>query len=380
MPITSPSYFPPARGNGSVIGTTAGKLAIGANDFLGGTSAGANSTANNLICIGLNAGAGGITDAVNLSGSIIIGANSAQLLSAGAQAFPLTVLGSNNVNGTTGIDSTVVIGSSIMNASATYLTQSVLIGTKLFNRAVTSPSTISAIMIGFDILSSATNNTGLGTSVLLGTQMLQSAGANARVNNSIVMGDSVANSMTGLMNSSVVIGASADTVANPTGNVIIGSQAGQTGGAATDSNNVVIGTSAGTTGNLNVALGKGAKTSALAGNIGTVCIGANAGTTFAGTETNTLVIESSTTVGGGGGNTPSTLAFGNFLSGNLILNNSVQGTNRDFGGVPGTNMLKLVNGTKATGANVIGGGYFYVSAGALHWVGSAGTDTTLATA
>ena len=73
--------------------------------------------------------------------------------------------------------------------------------------------------------------------------------------------------------------------------------------------------------------------------------------------------------------------YGRMDQGNLILGNSVQGTNRDWRGTTNpTNAVKLLNGTIGSGANTTGGGYFYVNAGALHWVGSAGTDTTIAAA
>jgi hypothetical protein len=45
--------------------------------------------------------------------------------------------------------------------------------------------------------------------------------------------------------------------------------------------------------------------------------------------------------------------------------------------LPGMNILKLIDGSKS-GAAPVGGGFFYSLAGALHWVGSAGTDTVVA--
>lgn len=46
-------------------------------------------------------------------------------------------------------------------------------------------------------------------------------------------------------------------------------------------------------------------------------------------------------------------------------------------GAPARNVVPLPNGA-AGNINPVGGGYFYVLNGALHWVGSAGTDTTIA--
>ena len=49
---------------------------------------------------------------------------------------------------------------------------------------------------------------------------------------------------------------------------------------------------------------------------------------------------------------------------------------RDFSG---TNVLKILNGT-APSANPVGGGFLYVTAGALNYRGSGGTITALAAA
>ena len=52
--------------------------------------------------------------------------------------------------------------------------------------------------------------------------------------------------------------------------------------------------------------------------------------------------------------------------------------NRDL---PGMNILKIINGGRDAALTApVGGGYFYVAAGALHWVGSANTDTVIAPA
>jgi len=64
---------------------------------------------------------------------------------------------------------------------------------------------------------------------------------------------------------------------------------------------------------------------------------------------------------------------------NLVLGNSTESTNRDTGGVGSQNIVKLLNGAKGA-SSPVGGGFFYVSAGALRWVGSSGTDTLIAPA
>ena len=88
------------------------------------------------------------------------------------------------------------------------------------------------------------------------------------------------------------------------------------------------------------------------------------------TQADTLIIE--TNVSG----TRRTAFYGDMANGNLIAGLSVPGTNRDM---RGSNTFKLLNGGKGAG-NPVGGGFFYVVAGALHWVGSAGTDTVVAPA
>ena len=60
------------------------------------------------------------------------------------------------------------------------------------------------------------------------------------------------------------------------------------------------------------------------------------------------------------------LIFGDMTDGSLIIGRSTQGTDRDL---PGTNLLKLLNGT-STGAAPGGGGFFQVIAGELFWTAS----------
>jgi hypothetical protein len=46
-------------------------------------------------------------------------------------------------------------------------------------------------------------------------------------------------------------------------------------------------------------------------------------------------------------------------------------------GATAANVVRVINGA-AGAVNPVGGGYFYVLNGALHWVGSSGTDTIIA--
>lgn len=385
MPITSPSYFPPARGNGSVVGQTAGLNFIGAGGFLAGKSAGNNATIADLIVIGDSSGNAGIIDN-DLEGTVIIGAGSANALVGGTGlGLPITLLGSDNIQALQAADSTVIVGSNILSTwgGSAGIDSSVFIGNSLFSAAAGSPGPAAhtSVVIGYKIGNNVASFTAINNSVLIGNNMLTGISTQG-AQNSVLIGGSVGNSITAGTNNNVLIGSNADTTVQGTNSVIIGSAASNAGGNPSDAYNVLIGSSASTRGNLSVAIGAGAKSASNAANIGSVSIGANAGSSLPITATNVLVIEASTTIGGGSGNTPNALIYGDFLAGNLILGTSIQGTNRDFGGtgVSASNIVKLLNGAKSTGGNPVGGGYFYVVAGALHWVGSAGTDTPIAVA
>jgi hypothetical protein len=136
--------------------------------------------------------------------------------------------------------------------------------------------------------------------------------------------------------------------------------------------NTLLGASTVAYGDFNTVIGARAAVSTATTFGGCVIIGALATDTVAGNGTFLIAAAQSAA---GGGSDVLALEFGNFLTGNLVLGNSSEGTNRDLNG---TNTVKLLNGTKT--GNPIGGGYFYVSAGALHWVGSSGTDTVVAPA
>lgn len=393
MPITSPSYFPPASGLDQVRGTNAGQLSTGAPLFLAGKNAGKNSTTGGLIIIGDTSGNGGITGS-DLVNAVIIGNSSWESLAIGdGNAIPITSVGANIANLANGVDSSVFFGSQMLNAvdtsNAATISNAVFVGNNIYNSAKPNANVTSTVVIGSNIVAAVAGNSNPSQSVVIGTNILNAAGPQT-MSNSVLIGNGITGSASaGQIASTIAIGGNNTLPVATTGNVIIGLGAGSSdGGAAADENNIVaIGTgvtfSAG--GGFHVLVGYKAINPANAGaSFGCVCIGANAGSTVPATIgfDNLLVIESSTTLSGGSGNTPSTLVYGQFTTGNLIFGNSVAGTNRDFGGtgVGATNIHKLVNGTKSTGGNPVGGGYFYVSAGSLHWVGSSGTDTALAVA
>lgn len=385
MPITSPSYFPPSRANGSIIGITAGRLATGAACFLGGQSAGDNSTAPNCIVIGDNSGKGGLSGVANaLNGTIIVGAQSAQALVGASQlAGAITLIGNNSLKLATTADNSVIIGHDILpltSNAAGDISKSVLIGDGIWSDAV-SRGPGSSVIIGYKAQNTtgnvpSPNNVIIGCfasqntlasgpdNVLIGYSVKGSGATTASQQNVVIGSGAAVNTGGSACNGNVIIGfqATATSVAGGVGsNIGIGLGSSACAGTDLVGGNVVIGTQASvgqseTTG-LNVIIGHKA--------------GTTGGVAYLGALGNVLVIETAPV-------TPSALLYGSFASGNLVVGNSVQGTNRDLPNL--TNSLKLLNSTVTSVTAPVGGGYFYVAAGALHWVGSSGTDTQLAVA
>lgn len=385
MPITSPSYFPPSRANGSVIGITAGQNAIGANNFLGGQSAGKNSTVNNLIVIGTNSGNSGISDP-NLAGTVIVGCNLAPLVTISAgNVLPMIALGSNNLeNINAGIDSIVAIGSNIRNGPLSQnISESIYIGFNLFPTAKMTTQSVSSVVIGTTIATApGINNNSFAVDTIMIGNNLFTASYGSEFGSCIIIGSSIEivnGAASGFLQAANTAIGTSITIPGGSGNVQIAPNVSTFVGISGD-NNVVIGSQTQFGGSGNVVIGANARTPINGGDstFGCVIIGNKAGVSESGGMLNNLfIIESS-----GGSGPASGMFYGNFLNGNLIIGNSSHGINRDFGGtgLNASNILKLLNGIPSAGGNPVGGGYFYVSAGALHWVGSSGTDTTLAAA
>jgi hypothetical protein len=368
-------------------GPGAGAGATGNMDILFGAGAGANSSANNLIVLGNGAGGAGIGNSTGvLDGTIILGVGSAPaLVSSGfaGPALPLTLMGAGDLLLASRVSSTLVAGAGIANGTSA-IDQSVLLGNALYQNVLTNAGGPvgfrQAVIIGQGIMtaSAATSISTTNLSVIVGSAIFTASAPT--VNNSVIIGQAIeGGGTTGSNLSGCVIIGNAITLASnaPNGNVLIGSSVTFNGVPTANpiTNNVVIGISTTYDGVSNVIIGNDAAvptTAASNAAFGNVCIGFKAGTSVTpGTSINNLLILESALNAGAAA---STLLYGSFASGNLILGNSTQAANRDFGGVAGTNMLKLLNGTKATGANIIGGGYFYVAAGVLHWVDSNGVD------
>jgi hypothetical protein len=391
MPVSNPSYFPDQRGNGSVIGITAGQFATGANCFLGGTNAGRGATVADLIVIGNGSGAAGIVG-VDLAGSVIVGVGAAPLITTGVgNAAPLTVVGSNNLalcNGHT--DSLVVVGSGILNGATngppgtvTYST-SVFVGNNLFPLAKPQHAIASSVVMGFEI---GTGGNGQDTeaenAVMIGARLFAGT-AYSTPYSGIIIGTDI-DQAGGAPDSgfeygpNVIVGADIVTSNGPSGCVLIGLQQAYSGGATSEcTDNVVIGAGNSYSGNRNTVIGNLAAVPHVAADasFGNVVIGSGAGTTLPVTINTALHVASQT----GSAAPVKGLLYGLFGTGNLVLGNSdptVDVTLLSDG--TATNICKLLNGT-AGAVNPTGGGYFYVAAGALHWKGSAGTDTVVAPA
>lgn len=391
MPVSNPSEFPPHRAGDQIIGIESGQNYVGSNVFFAGESAGANARATDMVLIGHLTGSAGILDH-DLDGTTAIGSQTLVSLTAGVgNSFPIIAVGPHIAPALVAGDSCVLIGSDILTVYAdtggtAQLSQSVFIGHDLMPGATgLSGATTGVVMIGFGILKNAAGIIDAQSSVFIGDNLMTGADPNAGVSNTVLIGHNAGNAITGgSSNANVTIGANASANRGGAGNVIIGFNAAQTGaGGTVDFSNVVVGTAASSTGSLNTVLGAGATTALLANNIGGVSIGANAGVTLDPAENNVLVIESSTATGGGSGNAASALIFGSFLSGNLVLGNSLPGVNRDKPtALQLTNAVKLLDNTVAVPSFPVpvGGGYFYVTGGALHWIGSGGTDTAIAPA
>ena len=204
-------------------------------------------------------------------------------------------------------------------------------------------------------------------------------------------------------------------------NVLIGRLAGQD--VSTGVGNTFVGLDAGgniATGGANVCIGSGSARSSSGGTEQSVCIGGGAGdgaladrcviighraqagavillddvivigsnansSAMPGSQnlTDALLFENIDTFGGRRATyiyAQSGAGFTNTMLGNNNAGSGV-GTARDIVALQAAganNIVKLVDGGPAVAVSPVAGGYFYVLAGALHWVDSAGVDTTIA--
>lgn len=375
MPVSNPSYFPPSRTNGSIVGITAGPT-TGARVFLGGNGAGINTvtpSGDDLVVIGDHALNSASTDG-NQRGTIAIGSQAMRFVTNFSTSLPgpSTVIGFNALGALLSGGGNTVLGANA-GAAMTSIAGSancgnVMLGNDVLRTPIANGSGNNiqgSIFIGYKCAEGGNNALYLDC-IVIGRSACN--GVSGQVASSILMGRGVASSLTGGQ-PGVIIGDQAGTgLTTCSSNVIIGGQANASGAA---SQNVLIGGSS-ATGATNDSTHVGFNSSALTGQRN-ITLGARAAFGETATGQDILVI------GTYDGGTTRTGLYGNLAAGNILLGNSLPGVNRDFAGAGSANILKLLNGAKGA-ANPIGGGYFYILAGALHWVGSAGTDTAVAPA
>lgn len=409
MPVSSPSYFPPERGNGSIVGITAGASTLSARSFLGGNGAGnyTQTGVDDLIVLGYHAFDAGtsvapITD-VDLSGTVVVGNNAASALTVASNSLdpntdrPDVILGFNAALLAPNIGASIIVGAAAFSAFTGTAGDA--------NKRVAAN-----VIIGCDAVRNMNGTAGLGQApvdnVIIGYRTLfginASVGAETYMRRAVVIGSEAADQLSSGVNSAqmyenVVIGYRAARFQSTNStfgieNVIIGSQCLGAGGnhqhgvvigaaisgATANSNgvelnNVIIGYAiAPSGGDDNVMVG--ANINGSTGNRN-ILIGARAGDNeVAHAFSAKLIVEATDSV------TPVSMFWGDMATGNLLIGKSITAlTTREFDGAASRNIVKLINGTVGALAPV-GGGYFYVAAGALHWVGSAGTDTVVAPA
>lgn len=340
-----------------------------------GEAAGRNLGAlSNIIALGGFALDGGLTDPAG-SGTIAIGGNALSALT-NAAAAPFT--GPNlavGLNAGAALEvggGNVLLGPNVLpifGAAGHQANGFTAIGASVLVDNVFAANSARCTLIGYRVLAN-TQNLGISNNVIIGAQAAENvAGAGGNVFNGVTaIGAFCLNTVStpGGVQGGVFIGfGCAVNKAFGGSEVLIGE-----GIVSTQSTNTVcIGANI-VVNDANSPVMIGDNITGARGN-GSIIIGARAGTGEpVPTQANTLIIENNT-VG-----VRSCALYSDMRLGNLILGNSTPTVDRDM---VGTNTTKLLNGTIG-GVNPVGGGYFYVNAGALHWVGSAGTDTLIAPA
>ena len=401
-----PSAFGPIVAIDRITSTNSGAGQTGGDVFFVGAGAGQYTQLSDLIIIGhnaLSAGTAGtpVTDA-NLAGTIVIGSGAASVLTSATgqggigQNGPNTVIGFNALHTAINCNSSTVIGS---NAFAQYNNPATLqqFGANVFigesvGKNVTPTfggnAAYESVVIGYLAASAPVSGQGgvdIGQTVVIGWKACGNfvgTGGGTGIDRCVVIGAQAASGVGDTNNDNVIIGFSAGAgIAGSSRNVYIGTDAKGGDGVTPDTDNVAIGSANNTTG-------------VFAGVIGNVVIGAGASNS---TSSNCILLG----VGCGSKNTQpisqldgqllfetvntpitgtrSAILYGRISSaspGGLVVGHSTPGVDRD---IPGFNILKLINGSK-TGVSPLGGGFLYSSAGALHWMGTSGTDTTIAVA
>lgn len=407
MPVSSPSYFPPNRANGTIVGVTAGTTTTGSRNFLAGKSAGAYLAESDVIVIGDSALSAGTSSAplndANIVNSVIFGNNAGKSLNTwgGLESGPSIIVGGGSWSSTATGSSMIVIGCAVYpNAThatgasgGNYIGGSVLIGHQIGqNTPAGSYIARESVMIGNAILSTSQNapNNNPANNVLIGHAVAvnstaegggvgfvgnviigHSAGSDANGNFDVIIGFGAGGTYPGTQANSagaVCIGANTALGNSGAGNTLIGFGSSMSGAST---NNTLLGAGCILAGRVgNTLLGDQTMNGGnfVWGTSGCTLIGRNAGVAADANSSYKLIIENNDGV------TQRSLIYGEMGNGNLCVGDSRTGVNRDM---PGTNVLKLIAGTQS-GAP-LGGGMFYVTGANndVHWVGSDGVDTNL---
>ena len=360
-------------------GPAAGPGNTGNQTIFLGANAGRNNTQPNIIAIGNGTAAGGMTDPA-LAGSTFVGVASAPVLVSTPSSFgPSTIIGSGNITLAQQLDASVIIGANNATSVASpdvslgTLYDDVFIGNGIL--ANQTKTTNQSILIGNNI--GVYNGAGfyaeLGDLVAIGVQAFGYCNGNGNITSSVAIGYQAAlnqNQNSGIDNC-IFIGT--NCVSGTVGDfqsTYIGASIGNAGIDTIQGNNATFGYGISISGSFNTAIGANAG-SGVAWGTQNIAIGAGAGNAIP--AGGNYLFDLSTYIGV----TIDALLWGNMSNGNLIIGNSR--ANLDLDTIAATNAVKIFNGTRGAG-NPVGGGFFYCSAGALHWVGTAGTDTTIAPA
>jgi len=416
MPVSSPSYFPPAGGQGQIVGTTAGIGAKGVRMFLAGASAGnwTSTGLNDLVVVGDSAFSAGtslapITD-TNLAGAVILGSKAGQAvtvetnfgggfgapvligfqaLGSSTSATTMTVIGYQALrdyvpNVGNPIGGSVVIG----HQASVFLTGELSgFGSGYTSNVAIGQQALSGFSFGATQLRTVVDNVAIGYQAMPNIVGPGGVGGSGIIQNVVIgshaalQSDTTATGTVGNVYIGFQVG-SGDPSGHPGASVLIGSSV--TAGVASVSNCVAIGALA-IAGTLNnIAIGIAAN----GGVANNVCLGglasgvnrsiaigraANVGVVAADDQLLFETFDAGTSI-------RRALIYGRLANvgpgpGGVIIGHSTQGTNRD---IPGFNVLKVLDGTW-NGAAPAGGGLIYVTSTdeAIHWVDATGQDAAI---
>ncbi|MHB8414587.1 MAG: hypothetical protein ACYDDA_03780 [Acidiferrobacteraceae bacterium] len=345
------------------LSANAGKNNAGADSIALGNGALASGNTNaGMIAIGVGAEASVVGARFAGDVDIAIGQSANGLAQL---AGNMVVIGHNalsvqksNGGGSQGYES-VIIGAyalSLMNENVATggVIQSVIIGSKVGGQNSGAGNLNTTVVIGYNAITGLPT---LGGSIVIGDNTIPNLSGGNGLQSSVVIGSGALPHLQGLIGSIDItaVGAQTSVSANttPTNCVALGQ------GAWIADHTTCLGAFAGSQGT-----GVGSP------GIGSIYIGAQAGYIAATPANWTFLIESYYAFVGA-----YTMMYGVMNTGNLSIGN-LPAADRDFAAIGCTNALKLTDGTRGAGAPT-GGGFFYSSAGALHWVDTAGNDNLL---